>query len=171
MWSKTLKIIAITGAILFLYIAHHTYTERSRPFKEIPETLTNFTALKVDGTKTNFSAEKGKATLIVLSASWCPACMAEIPSLKKIHQEYAAKGFKILMVNEDDNLKIAANFTKQQQIPWTVVHWNYDVMNALGNPSVIPVNYLVDSEGNFESIEAGILNEKRMRHAIESILR
>lgn len=171
MQSKSYKIVAIVGLALFLCFAYHLYTERTRPFQEIPKTVANFAALKTDGKKTTFNEEKGTATLIVLSASWCPACLAEIPTLKKLHHDYADRGLKIITVSEDDNLRIAAKFKKEQKIKWTMVHWNYDLMNALGNPQAIPINYLVDSEDHFEYIEAGIMNEKKMRHAIESILR
>jgi hypothetical protein len=83
-----------------------------------------------------------------------------MPTLKKLHEEFSSRGFKILMVSEDDNLKIAARFKKAQSMPWTVVHWNYDLMNALGNPRVIPVSYLVDGNDDIEEIFAGLVDEK-----------
>lgn len=170
MWSKSYKILAILGSLIFLVFLYYQYREYTRPFQEMPKTVANFVALDVSGQKTDYAREKGYATLIVLSASWCPACMAEMPVLKKLHEEFSPKGLNILMVSEDDNLKAAARFKAANKMPWTVVHWNYELMTALGNPRVIPVSYLVNGTDDIVLIEAGILEEQRIRAALEQIL-
>ena len=171
MRHMTLKLLAVIVSATILILAYHVYKERSKPFQAMPTTVSNFTAMTTDGEKMEYFLERGNVTLIVLSASWCPACIAEIPILKKLHEDYSPKGFKILMISEDDNLKIAARFKKGQGIPWTTVHWNYDLMNALGNPRVLPVSYLVDCNDDIVDISAGIIDEKKMRSKIERILK
>ena len=104
---KTVKIVIFIGVILLVCLLFEVYRERSQPFSTMPKSVVNFPALDVHGQKTDYAREKGYATLIVLSASWCPACIAEMPSLKKIHERYSGKGLNILMVSEDDDLKIA----------------------------------------------------------------
>ena len=79
---KSFKVIGITFLIAVLFIAYQVYRENSRPFQALPERIENFEALDVDGGKTDFKTHKGKVTLIVLSASWCPACIAELPTLE-----------------------------------------------------------------------------------------
>ena len=44
-------------------------------------------------------------------------------------------------------------------------------MNALGNPRVLPVSYLVDGNDDIVDISAGIIDEKKMRSKIERILK
>ena len=153
-----------------MLVAFRSYMANVEPFREIPDNIANFNAINIDGGKTTFDEQKGKATLIVLSASWCPACIAELTTLKNLYKEFSDKGFRIIMVSEDDNVKIASRFKKKYDMPWTMVHWNYDLMNALGNPRVIPVSYLIDSDGKFDYIEAGIIDELRMRRAIKALL-
>ena len=168
---KSPKSIGIGILIAILFLAYLVYREKAQPFQTLPETIGNFEAIDIDGGKTSFNAQKGKATLIVLSASWCPACIAELPTLEKLHREYANDGFKILMVSEDDNVKIASRFKKKYSMPWTMVHWNYNLMNMLGNPRVIPVSYLIDDEGKIDYVEAGIVDEKKMGRAIKALVR
>ncbi len=171
MRSKSLKIAVITFSALILCFAYLVYKEHSRPFKEIPRTVGNFAALSSDGSRTEYYFERGDVTLIVLSASWCPACIAEMPTLKKLHQEFSPSGFKILMVSEDDNLKGAARFKKKYSMPWNVIHWNYDLMNALGNPNAIPVSYLVDGNDEIIAVTAGIIDEEETRSKIKGLLK
>lgn len=165
---KILVLAAVIGVFGYLYL-NRKITDSH--FAVLPGHIENFTAINVDGGKTTYQDEKGKATLITLSASWCPACMAEIPMLKKLHDEFSGQGFKVLMVSEDDNVKIAAKFKKKQKLQWTVVHWNYDLMNVLGNPGVLPVTYLVNDQDSIVQIHSGIFEEDDMRGSIKKLLK
>lgn len=140
-------------------------------FLAAPTKITDFKGKLLDGTLSTYQAEKGTVTLIALTASWCPGCRAELPYLKKLDGEFADRGFKILMVNEDDSPKIGAKYNKAAGISWTTFHWNYDMMNALGNPGVIPVTYLVNAQDSIVKINVGDFDEKQMRKLIEKILR
>lgn len=165
-----LKILAILAILGTCYLFLRPQAEISR-FKELPVAVDDFEAINTENERTTYQKERGEATLIVLSASWCPTCLAEIPTLLNLHRSYSARGFKILMVSEDDNIKIAARFKKKHAFPWTVVHWNYDLMNKLGNPNVIPVSYLVRNDGKIETVKVGIFDEKEMRSSIERLLK
>jgi thiol-disulfide isomerase/thioredoxin len=159
-----IPLILLAGILLFRTIA------QEQAFREMPTEIVNFAALKADGSKTDYESEKGTVTLIVLSASWCPGCLMEIPLLKSLHQKYSDKGLKILMINEDDNLKVMARFIKAKEMPWTVVHWNYDAMNALGNPGVIPVSYLVDADNKIKKVFVGDVSENDLEKRIKQLL-
>ena len=144
MRNKSFKIAGFIVLAALLLVAYRAITANVEPFREIPSRIANFSAIEIDGGRTTFDEHKGKATLVVLSASWCPACIAELNTLKNLHKEFSAKGLSILMVS---------------------------LMNALGNPRVIPVSYLVDSDGKFDYIEAGIIDENRMRRAIKALVK
>jgi thiol-disulfide isomerase/thioredoxin len=159
-----IPLFLLAGIFLFRTIV------QEQAFREMPTAVVNFAALKADGSKTEYESEKGKATLIVLSASWCPGCLMEIPLLKDLHQKYSDKGLKILMINEDDNLKVMARFIKAKEMPWTVVHWNYNAMNALGNPGVLPVSYLVSSNDKIEKVYVGDVSEGDLEKRIRQLL-
>jgi len=159
-----IPLFLLAGILLFRVIL------QEQAFREMPTEVVNFAALKADGSKTDYESEKGTATLIVLSASWCPGCLMEIPLLKNLHQKYSDKGLKILMINEDDNLKVMARFIKAKEMTWTVVHWNYDAMNALGNPGVLPVSYLVAKDNKIKKIYVGDVSEADLEKRIRQLL-
>ena len=140
-------------------------------FQAAPTKITDFKGKLLDGSISTYQAEKGTVTLIALTASWCPGCRAELPHLKMLDEEFADKGFNILMVNEDDSPKIGAKYNKAAGIKWTTFHWNYDMMNVLGNPGVIPVTYLVNAQDSIVKINVGEFYEKQMRKLIEKALK
>ena len=45
------------------------------------------------------------------------------------------------------------------------------MMNALGNPGVIPVTYLVNAQDSIVKINVGDFDEKQMRKLIEKALK
>ena len=170
MRSSTYKILAWVGAIIFLGFAFYAFEAKSRLRLNFPETVVNFTADDVMGGKSDYASEKGTATLIVLTASWCPSCRAELPTLKQFNEEFGPKGLKILMIDEDDSKKVARKYKKSMDIPWTMLHWNYDALKALGNPGVIPVSFVVDKDDKIQHVDVGVLNELRVRHELKRLL-
>lgn len=170
MHLSTYKILALIGGIVFFGIALFAIGKQSNRNLSFPETVVNFTADNVMGGKSDYASEKGTATLIVLTASWCPACRAELPLLKQINEEFEPKGLKILMIDEDDSKKVARKFKKSVDIPWTMLHWNYDAIKALGNPGVIPVSFVVDKDDKIQHVDVGMINELRVRHELKRLL-
>lgn len=45
----------------------------------------------------------GKVVLINFWASWCSACMAEMPSIQKLHEKFKDKGFIVVGINVDEH--------------------------------------------------------------------
>ena len=170
MRSSTYKILACIGVIVFLGFVFYAFETQSRYAQNFPETVVNFKADTVRGGKSDYASEKGTATLIVLTASWCAACRAELPTLLKLHQDFSSKGLKILMVDEDDSKKVARKFKKSLGIPWTMLHWNYDAIKALGNPGVIPVSFVVDKDDKIQHVDVGAINELRVRQELKRLL-
>ena len=56
-----------------------------------------------DGTTAfKLSDQRGKAVLINLWATWCPPCVAEMPDLQKLSEDYAGS-LVVLGINIGDN--------------------------------------------------------------------
>ncbi len=140
-------------------------------FQTVPSKIEDFQGNTVEGDVSSYSKEKGTATLIVVSASWCGACNSELPTLKELAAEYKEAGLKVLVVNEDDDIETAARYKSSRKIEWTMLHWNYEMMNKLGNPGVIPVHYLVDSQDSVQRVDVGAIDASKMRHELDRLLK
>ena len=169
--EKVVRLATLTAGIaLFSLQALSLGGCRQDYFQTIPTHIDNFKGILVNGDTSSYQAQKGTATFIVLTASWCPGCRAELPQLQKLDSEFAGKGFRIILISEDDTPQEAANFNQRMNIPWTTFHWNYDMMNKLGNPGVIPVTYLVNAQDSIVKVDAGGFDEKEMKFLIKNLL-
>jgi thiol-disulfide isomerase/thioredoxin len=57
---------------------------------------------RVDGSTMKLSESGAKVALINFWATWCEACMDELPSLIKLHEAYKPQGLEILGINLDE---------------------------------------------------------------------
>ena len=89
----------------------------------------------------------GKPTLVVLWASWCGPCKAELAHLKEVHAELAAEGIEVLAINVMDNAGDARTAMEANGWPFPVLlDSDQQLTRELGIQS-IPRAYALDPGG------------------------
>ncbi|MGV8878915.1 MAG: TlpA family protein disulfide reductase [Sphingobacteriaceae bacterium] len=91
---------------------------RSRKGLEVPDIAFRNQA----GEQINLSALKGKVVFINFWATWCPPCIAEMPSIHSLQQKFDQnKQFVLLMVDVDNRLEQSTAFMKTRNFKLPVV--------------------------------------------------
>ena len=89
---------------------------------EVGSPAPDFVLKDVDANETRLSDRKGKkGVLLVFWATWCPACVAKIPTLNKIHPAYEAKGLEVISVSIQQRAALVKRFIKQKRIVYRVL--------------------------------------------------
>jgi thiol-disulfide isomerase/thioredoxin len=90
------------GALSFLKskIPEKSHEGQAIDFK-VGATLPDLKFEALDGSVHTLSQSKAKVVLINFWATWCEACMEEMPSLVRLHKEFSSQGFEIYGVNLD----------------------------------------------------------------------
>jgi len=129
----------------------------------------NWRLKSIDGQVLDFNTVKGKVVLINFWATWCPPCIAEMPSMRALYADYKDKIDFIFVSNEDAETINAFlsknNYTFEVYNPLT----NYpDAFNVKG----IPRTFLIDAEGNIVIDKTGAANwnNDTVRNTIDSLL-
>ena len=89
---------------------------------------------------------KGKFYLLSFWATWCSPCVAEIPQLKKIRNQYTSDKLEMISVSHDaDSLKFITGIDKYK-MDWIHIFNRPDIINLFGRKP-IPSLYVIDRNG------------------------
>ncbi|HNR22176.1 MAG TPA: TlpA disulfide reductase family protein [Steroidobacteraceae bacterium] len=115
----------------------------TRPAREIPERLPEFTLKDRDGVPRTLAHWAGRPLLVNFWATWCAPCRREIPLLTSLRAEHADEGLEVigiavdfredvlkyaeeigleypLLIGEQDGLEAAAAFGVEPLFPFSV---------------------------------------------------
>lgn len=89
---------------------------------------------------------KGNYTLINIWASWCGACIAELPKIKAAEEKYSSKGLRIIGLSIDRETIQWKKALNRLKLPWKQLHADYTFVNTYGI-NQIPVLILISPSG------------------------
>ncbi|MFY7672574.1 TlpA family protein disulfide reductase [Tenacibaculum sp. MEBiC06402] len=101
----------------------------------------------------NFSEFKGKVVFLNFWATWCPPCVAELPSIQEFYNKYQDKVAFVFITNEstDEVMK----FFKRTNYELPVYQTNGDYLNELPPITSIPRTFVLDKLGNIRVDTSG----------------
>ena len=105
-----------------------------------------FESLDMSGVNKRITANKGKVTLIMFWATWCPACKTELPVLEQLRAKYPKDVLDILAMSVDDTDQAMREYLKTRPTTLTVLMAKGDVSTEFGVRS-IPSLVIFDGEG------------------------
>jgi peroxiredoxin len=132
----------------------------------------NIAVNTIKGETISLSALKGKPTLVTFWATDCPGCIKEIPHLKALHADYAAKGLNIIAIAMHyDRPDHVIAMTKDKQLPYKVALDPLgDAAKAFGNVRLTPTTFLITPTGSIAMQKMGVFDELDMRKRIDHLL-
>lgn len=90
---------------------------------------------------------KGKVVLIDFWGTWCGPCVASLPKLKSLHEEFHKQGLEIIGVAADEKEDLQA-FLEKKELPWDhILDPDGKLAEKLG-VNAYPTLLLVDRKGN-----------------------
>ena len=123
------------------------------------------------GRQVKSEAFAGKAVLVTFFASWCPSCLQEIPTLVKMHKEFAARGFSVVGLSVDQGGAPAVQrLMRRAGINFPVLMADLSTAENFGGVYMIPVSFLVNKSGQVVKKYPGPTPEGVLARDIRSIL-
>ncbi|GAA4954858.1 hypothetical protein GCM10023314_30690 [Algibacter agarivorans] len=121
------------------------------------------------GTTINFEDTKGKVVLVNFWATWCPPCIAEMPSMQSLYNDYQGE-IAFVFVSNEAHSKINKflnenNYSFKVYSPITNYPESFNVTS-------IPRTFLIDKSGNIVIDKNGAANwnSESVRNTIDNLL-
>ncbi|UAY55521.1 TlpA family protein disulfide reductase [Arachidicoccus terrestris] len=139
--------------------------------------LTDFTFINERGKILRISDFKGKVVFINFWATWCPPCIAELPSIQQLHDEFIDHPeVAFVLLNEDDVQNFTAGtvsaFMKKHHysVPVYRLHSNVDINFYAGS---LPTTIVLDKQGRVRYRKEGFADygSERFSRDIKTLLR
>lgn len=89
---------------------------------------------------------KGKYVLLDFWATWCAPCMAQLPFIKKIREDYSPEKLVIIGISWDVDYKNFEAAIKKNKMNWIHIYGNTDLPPMYG-VNTIPAVFLIDRKG------------------------
>lgn len=114
----------------------------------------NFNLIDKEGRTISLNKFKGKVIFMNLWATWCAPCIAEMPSIDKLHDEMGNE-VTFVMLSLDQNFEKAKAFDKRKgyNLP---IYAPADNLPAMYESSAIPTTYVIDAAGNLALTHKGM---------------
>jgi thiol-disulfide isomerase/thioredoxin len=109
-----------------------------------------FVRKDISGNELSLEKYSGKVVLLDFWATWCAPCVAELPSLLKLYDEFKTQGFEIIGISLDKDKTLLEKFLLEKRIEWPIVFsgdgWN-DVTKELYGVRMVPASWVIDKKG------------------------
>jgi thiol-disulfide isomerase/thioredoxin len=114
----------------------------------------NLKLIDKDGNTRSLEEFKGKVIFLNFWATWCPPCIAEMPSIDKLHEEMGDE-VAFVLLSFDDDFERAKAFDKRKgyDLPIYAVASN---LPAMFQSTALPTTYIIDAEGNLALTHKGM---------------
>jgi thiol-disulfide isomerase/thioredoxin len=160
--------------ILGLLWAGIQEARRTRPVRA-ERTAPPFHFEKFGGGQISSDALRGRVVMLDFWATWCGPCVAEMPTLVKLAQEYESKGVVFVAANRDDErvAKVEVGLFIDRRVPGLAPYVAFaDDQTAEGyEVSAIPTMFLIDRDGRIHQSYLGAAGERTWRHRLEEALK
>jgi thiol-disulfide isomerase/thioredoxin len=138
----------------------------------------------VDGKKVSLKDLKGKNVYIDIWATWCGPCKVEIPSLKKLEEEYKDKNIAFVSISVDEGRGYPNNSAEEAKKGWKKMiadkqmggiqlfadkAWNSDFIKAFKVRS-IPRFILIDKNGLVVNADAPRPSSSKIKNELDKLL-
>ncbi len=136
---------------------------------QVPLDTYQWQLVDVNGNSFDFENEKGNVVFVNFWATWCPPCVAEMPSIQELYDDYGDK-VSFVMLAKDDVDKVN-NFIAKKKYNFPVYFSRSQDPDVLES-KVIPTTYVINKEGRIIIAETGAAdwNSDKTRLLLNSLI-
>jgi peroxiredoxin len=132
----------------------------------------DFTVKDIAGKDVHLNQYKGQVVLLNFWATWCVPCKREIPALTALYRDYKKRGFVVLGVSVDSEIRSIKPFAREMKMNYPVLigAGREDLSKAFGPFIGFPTSVLVARDGRVCVRHVGIVSGAQLERQIGALL-
>ena len=115
---RTGAAVVIVVAVAFAYV--HLAENRGYALQE-GSAAPGFQLPTLAGERADLASFRGKVVVLNFWATWCPPCVAEMPSLERLHRSLGPEGLAVVTVSTDEDREILEEFVTRHGLTLPVL--------------------------------------------------
>ena len=111
-----------------------------------PEKMLDFSLEDVNGKAVSLNDFQGKRVLIHFWATWCVPCLAEMPILQEIHNQWIERGLVVLSINMGEDVSKVRGYVRRYGLSFPVLLDPNTKVFTRHEIRMLPTTLLVDKD-------------------------
>lgn len=104
----------------------------------------------------NLTQYEGKVVFLNIWASWCPPCIAEMPSIENLYKSFEGREeFSFLLVSMDEDFSNAQNFMESRGLNLPIYHYRSRDRSVFTS-NLLPTTYVITPNGKIAMEKKGM---------------
>lgn len=166
---RRIRNVLVAGAVAIALAAGALWLTRD-PGETPPATTSDVTLEFFDGSSQQLSDLRGRPVVLNFWASWCPACISEMPAFGEVHRRFGDEVEFIGVNMQEVDLDAALALVGQTDVDYRLAH---DPAGAIFNQFggiAMPTTVFIASDGSVERTHAGAMFAEELTEIIEAEL-
>ena len=135
------------------------------------DALPDFPIYDASGDRRYLQEAKGRILLIDIWATWCGPCVAAMPHLESLHQQFKNHRFELISLNvEPERSAEVKRFMNEKELSFPLYFDRGKARQKL-MINLYPTLILVNEQGNIDSIYNGTLGLAGLKGDIQRLLK
>lgn len=127
----------------------------------------DFQLVDQDGKAFKFDQFKGQSVFLNFWATWCPPCIAEMPSIHDLYQNVKEKNVAFVLISKDKDFEKAKIFVRNKGYSFPIYRLSSSLPEIYASPS-IPTTFVISPDGYIIAKHTGMA--KYNTEAFEKLL-
>jgi len=111
-----------------------------------------------------------KVVVLVFGATWCPACVTELPEVQEYYESADKEQVEIIWIYTNEKEDTIKNFRDEHNLEFPIIHDKSRDIYDQYKISTIPTSVFIDKEGGISEIKIGALEKKDLEKKINQLL-
>jgi cytochrome c biogenesis protein CcmG, thiol:disulfide interchange protein DsbE len=151
------RVVALSAAAVVMAVGLTMWPSADSPVEGTRSSAIDVPFVFVDGSSANLADFAGSPLVVNFWASWCPACVAEMPDLESVHQLFGDEVVFLGLNMQETDPSAAATLVDRTGVTYRLgIDPDGSIFNSFGGIAM-PTTVLIDADGNVVRTHAGVL--------------